>query len=318
MTADAAQPVHFSPTEAAFAGFGLIRREPRAVLTWAALRFVVNIVLAMAAALFAAEKLDEFTALTSAGSNAEPAAVGRAFLELAPFFLIAIPLNLILQAMIYAAAYRAFLRPGERRWGYLQFGGDELRLIAVTILWILIFAFLVFLATFVLIILVVVADQIGGALAGGLAVFAVLGFIGVVVWSAVRMSLAWAVSFDQKRISLFSTWRLTKGHFWSVLGAYLLAAVLTIVVSLAAMAVFMAVAAAIAVASGAGLAAIGQVFQPDATSLAAYFTPAMIAYLAFEAIISAASYALMLGPTAEAYKVFGSGRHLEAVEQGLA
>ena len=117
MTVDAASPVAFSPTEAAFAGFGLIRREPGAVLIWAALRFVVNILLAVVAALFAAERLDEFTALTSAGSNAAPAAIGRAFLELAPFFLLAIPLNLILQAMIYAAGYRAFLRPTERKWG---------------------------------------------------------------------------------------------------------------------------------------------------------------------------------------------------------
>ena len=160
-----------------------------------------------------------------------------------------------------------------------------------------------------------VADQIGGAFAVLLGALAVAGFIGVVVWSAVRMSLAWAVSFDQKRISLFSTWRLTQGHFWSVLGAYLLAAILTLVISLTATAVFMAVAAAVAVGSGAGLSTIGQVFQPDASSLATYFTPAMIAYLAFEAVISAASYALMLGPTAEAYKVFGSGRHLETVKK---
>lgn len=49
-----------------------------------------------------------------------------------------------------------------------------------------------------------------------------LGVFVFLIWLAVRLSLASPLTFDTRRVRVFGSFALTRGRFWSLLGAYLL------------------------------------------------------------------------------------------------
>jgi hypothetical protein len=57
-----------------------------------------------------------------------------------------------------------------------------------------------------------------------------------------------------------------------------------------------------AIATGGDLAAAGRAFTPDASSVAAYFSPVTVAYLVVAAVLSALYYAVVVAPAAMAYQ----------------
>src|SRR5690606_10927907 len=52
-------------------------------------------------------------------------------------YALVLPVALITQSMLGAAVYRAILRPADGGVGYLRLGGDELRLIGLSIIYFL-------------------------------------------------------------------------------------------------------------------------------------------------------------------------------------
>jgi hypothetical protein len=61
----------------------------------------------------------------------------------------------------------------------------------------------------------------------------------VVVWALIRISLAGPMTIAQRKVVIGPAWRLTRGAFWRLFGAYLLLAIATLVVYGVAMAVQM-------------------------------------------------------------------------------
>lgn len=145
--------------------------------------------------------------------------------------------------VLFAAAMRAALFPGGDRAFYLRLGGDEARLIGLSLLLLLVF-FLLY------IVLVIVGVIVGGAVAaatgltatsggangGGMAaavaglgfffVLLVLLLLAVMIFFGVRLSLAMPLTMLRKRIVLVDSWYVTRGHFWKLFGAYFLLGVL--------------------------------------------------------------------------------------------
>ena len=50
-----------------------------------------------------------------------------------------------------------------------------------------------------------------------------LGVLGVAVFVVVRLSLAPVATFAERRLVVFESWSLTRGHFWQLFAAYALA-----------------------------------------------------------------------------------------------
>jgi hypothetical protein len=150
-------------------------------------------------------------------------------------------------AMAYAALMRlAFAdeHPGDPEFkpgshGF-QWGRPEWRLLGVAGL--ILFAYLIALALFIfLAMLVIIVSGVsnvvregetpeallralgpGGATVLGLLVIV---FVGGLIYVAVRISLAPAATVSRRRISVFDTWRLTKGQVWPILLATILISV---------------------------------------------------------------------------------------------
>jgi hypothetical protein len=288
----------FSPTDAALEGFRLAREKPRMVAVWAAVYLVVTAIMAFLLISFAGDALMALRAAEQTG-EADPSVALAFFTKVAPISL----LGLIVTTVFVAASYRVILRPEDSRYAYLRFGGDELRLMLLSLIFVGLWMGVTFAAVMAIGILAAVVGMAAGS--GGAGVIALIGVLAglavlpVFVWLWVRLSMAWPETFADRKLHVFHSWRLTKGNFWRLLGAYVLAIILALIVMLLGLIIYAAVAA---ILTGGDLSAVGQVFEPDMSSTAAYFTPAMLIYTFFAGLLGPLQYLIMFAPGAVAYR----------------
>jgi hypothetical protein len=287
----------FSISDAAFAGFRFVRENPKTVAIWAGLSLAVSAVGGLAMVSLAGPAMTQFMALSQGGSK-DPAAALALMGQLAPFYGVMMLFSFVFYAVLYAMMSRAVLRPQDEGFAYLRLGRDEVRQFLLFLL-----AVLIGTAAYVAFILVVVIVGVaaGMMLGKGLAAGLVAMLIGLTALSGwiyvwVRLSLASPLTFDRGRVDLFGSWKLTRGRFWPLFGCYLLVVVLVVVVLI----LIMVIGAAAAMVMG-GLDGLGQLFRPDMSSVAAYFTPLRALILMVGAIASALFWPVLLMPAAEIY-----------------
>lgn len=289
----------FSATESAFEGFRLAKRSPMTILVWAVFYIVVTALVIAVAGGAMGQFMQMATTMESGAepSDAEMMAFMSAYFSMLGLIL---PISLVLGSVSYAAVNRAVVRPSESAFGYLRLGMDEVRVFVVSLVLSIVFG-------------------LGFGLAGGL-IFGVLGamaammsdnaglvallmvvagllFVALIIWIVVRLSLALPITVAERRIAIFDSWKLTKGHFWGLLGMAILAWVLCLVVQILLSIVLMPILFAV---SGGfeNLAAI-ETMQP--MEILQTMAPMAITILVFAAIVSALQLAIMYAPFASAY-----------------
>nr|QQZ51743.1 hypothetical protein JKL49_13035 [Phenylobacterium glaciei] len=67
-------------------------------------------------------------------------------------------------------------------------------------------------------------------LGGPFGVLVSLALAVAMIWAGVRLLLATPMTFAEHRIAILDSWRLTKGHFWSLFGMTILAIIFYIMV----------------------------------------------------------------------------------------
>jgi hypothetical protein len=291
----------FSASDAAFTGFRIVAERPWVVAIWAGLQLVFNLGLQLFVAYSAGPAFTKAAQLGLPPAHEDPAAVLQLFQQVAPTYLVVIIGSLILNAVVYAAMNRAVLRPGEARFGYLRLAADELRQLGL-------FAIFVGLGltVYLLMSIVVVVVTLVIGLVPDEATALVLGtavLLPAFIFLAVRLSLASPMTFDTRRIDLVGAWRLTKGRFWPLLGTYIIAFALSMVVALLTLAIALA---AVAVAGG-GMGALGATLQADLSSVAVVVTPPRLAYLAVSAVGQALIWPVTMTPAATIYRALAGG-----------
>ena len=216
--------------------FRLVTERPGAVAVWILVYLVINVV-----SLFAMRPMLEMQAAAIGGGD--PKLIMADFWSTSGWFFLIQFVAMLVFLILFAATQRAVLRPQEEGLGFLRFGMDELRIIGLFLLLVLLFyggMFLVILLFGAVFGVAVFAGMGagGGAGAGGAAAGAallmVLAFFllfGVFIWLWVRLSLAFPMTFLRRRIALGEAWRLTRGYFWTLFGAYIVLAILVMVLS---------------------------------------------------------------------------------------
>jgi hypothetical protein len=136
-----------------------------------------------------------------------------------------------------------------------------------------------------------------------LGALAPLGFIALCIWGAVRFAPAAATSIAQRRFAFFEAPRVTKGHFWQIMGAFVILwvgyiVVVTIVGGIIRMPAQSAIAPVIADIMTGNAGDIGPRML-EAMSSPVYLI-SMGAYLVFSAILSTVLYIAMFGVNARA------------------
>lgn len=293
----------FSASDAAFVGFRLVREHPRTVAVWAAVMTVLSLAISTLTIKLAGPQLTEFMAM-SAENNASPEEMLAVLGRLAPLMAMSLAYSLALYSVMLAAVNRIVLRPAEGRSAYLRLGADELRQAGVLILSNLLLLGVYFVAVLIYAVLLGIGIAAGGGAIGG--VIGLVGFVGVaclMIYIAVRLSFASAITFDTGKVSVFKSWAVTKGHVGALLGAYLLAVVMGIIVYLLIMTIVAAVGAIVA----GGIGGLGGLFEPDMSSLEAFYTPVGIVRAVFAGLISVLTTLIIFSPAPTIYQILKTG-----------
>jgi hypothetical protein len=131
--------------------------------------------------------------------------------------------TLAIQLMIGMALYRMMFRPEQRGWLYLRFGPDELRGIGVTLVLAAGVGALALLA-------VGVARAVQPISAAGPVIVALAAIV-VGFWLVMRLGFVAPLCVAERRIDFRRSWRLSRGHTWSLVGMTLLAGCLGLLMS---------------------------------------------------------------------------------------
>lgn len=279
----------FSATEAAFEGFRVVRRKPVVVLFWSAVYLAVF----AATFLIGGPSLARIMAMAETVQSSEPSVADMEQLGLAysGFLAWAAPLFLLSGAVLSAAVARAVLRPEQSAWGYLRLGKDEFRVLAVSIAMGLILGVLGGAGFTIVSLLFAMGISSGQAILFLAALISALSVIAGLLWLGVRLSLAVPMTLDRGRITLFESFRATKGRFWPLLGMTLIVAIMTMVVSFLGGIVAMPVT----LVSG-GLERLATLDGAPYAEILTTAWPALAAWSVVNAILSALQLAVLYAP----------------------
>ncbi len=292
-------------TQAAFAGFGVLRRKPWAPLTWSVVYVGVTggmIVILGAAFIKALGRLATITPT----STVRPEEILGLFAAVAGGYFLLLAVLWVVGAVINMAVVRAVLEPERGAFAYMRLGRAEL--------WLMLANFVLFIlytiVSMVLAIPVSIASAIAALTWRDAAPFISLPVQlvtwGVTIWLGLRFCLVAPMIFTDRRFRLFESWTLTRGHVWNLLGVGAVMVLATAAIYVALAAVGLAVAWPMfhsLAALGSPRAFFGQPPQQIWNQLA----PFLVLYAALVWVGSIILLPVFFAPWPEAYRQLTRG-----------
>ena len=231
---------NFSVSDAVGAGFTLIGKRPVSVFAWGLFMIVFGVLPALAMIGPMMGPFMDMAREAQLHPGAPPSLdmFTRSYMHMMFMNPLVRLLSLVVKTMVVAAVFRAVLEPKRSSFAYLRLGMQEVWIVLVQIVeGILIF---VGVLAAVLVVGLVAVTLAHFASKPAAAIVAVIGAVAGVVglfWVLLRWSMAPVMSFEERGFRLFESWRVTKGHAFSLLLLALLLVVVLMRLELAAFAV---------------------------------------------------------------------------------
>ena len=286
-------------------GFGLIRRQPGAVLLWG----LVSVALFAAnVGLFGSFYLSMFAHFAAAarlGADASALAMNGMAPQIMAMqgwsWLLSL-LGLFVGTILYCAVFRAVLHPEQRRFGYLRVSATELLLfvLAIAAYIVCMIAALIGAVVVALIVAALIAMHAGAA-GVALAVLAAVAALIAITWIALRFSMVGLMMVADGKFHLFESWTLTRGHAVTLLVIAVCLAAIFMVAELVVVGVLIAAGAAILASAIGGLANLSSFFSGPPSVVVAGLAPLLILFAVILTPLAGCFYAVWGAPWARAY-----------------
>lgn len=301
----------FSSGEAIASGFRLIRENPGALLVWAGVYFVLGLLpqFAMLGLMW-----PDFMTLAQAGEAADPQLSPQQIMALNAKVSLFQPLQIVCSmaavAVLYSAVFRAVLQPEDRGFGYVRFSRQELWLglvlMIATVLLIIVIFLLMMPILFIGIFSAVTVSEGGEPSAPTVAVVLALAAAAfwLIAWLAIRLSLAYPMTFVERKFLFFEAWPLTKGHAWKI---FLVMLAVVLIVFAAEMVLFAVVGIGVVATIFAGGEGLRQTFEQPQSDWLGWVAFWVVAGCVALSIFAAAAYAVMIAPLASIYRQLTAG-----------
>lgn len=293
----------FSPSDAAFEGFRLARRRPLTILAFAVLGF-----LSLLATYWLMDVSGYWQAMAALAKVKDPEEVVAYLPPLVRMMFGILGLVCVMSALQSAAVFRGVLRPRESGVLGLSLGPDEARLLVVAVIMVAMGLVVLFATTLVLaLVLSILRLTRYPALTETITDGVILA---MAVWLTTRMSLAGPATFAQRRITIFASWGLTRGRFAKLLGCYVLALFLALLVGFIAFVVGVIVAS---LATGTPFTnALAEFFSRQPGVAVNLFSPVRLVYAVINALFGGLVTMVVTAPAAEAYRQIHGGSQEDA------
>jgi hypothetical protein len=293
-------------------GVRLIRTQPQVIAIWVVLYFIGLTLFTLAFRPFMGSILEaqrQAAANAAMGIKTPPMLPAVALRNLFVLELIL----LVLVVIAFAAVVRAVARPTRDRFAYLRIGMDELRLIGLGLLLTILFFLAEIIGILVVVLLAALSAFIIGKI-GSIVIGVILGFALFLafIYAQVRLSLTGAFTVIQGRIVIRDAWRATKGHFWTLFGAYLLMGLVFLIVGIAMIAVTSP--HLLAAYASFNLQAMQAAAQEQYMAQSAGITFGYIIQMTLGAVIGIPLYVALFGSVATAAVEMGGVRSTIAAE----
>ena len=125
----------------------------------------------------------------------------------------------------------------------------------------------------------------------------------LVVWLAVKFSLAVPMTVDRRKIVILESFSATKGHFWALLGMAVIAVVMSLIVSILGM----IIGAATDLATG-GVQSLSRYADLGLGQILARAWPALLVSSVVNAFLSALQLAVLYAPFSAAWQAIRMSR----------
>ncbi len=227
----------------ATAGLSLIGREPMSIVIWGLALLVLALVpaLGMMAAM-GPELLRMIQALQAAkGAGPDPGAMQQMMRLQSGMMLFNLGSwiwGTLVKAVICSAVFRAILEPKASGLAHLRLGAQELWLALLFLVESVLAYIVVIITTMMVVLPAVIVGVTGGhggqGVSGGVLTALGLGLVAaaVLIWIALRLSMAAPMTFADRQFRLFESWSLTRGSAARLLGVGVLTVVIVLVLEL--------------------------------------------------------------------------------------
>lgn len=290
----------FSATDAALEGFRVTREHSRDVLFWGGVEFVVSMAMVTLMLSVAGPEIHQVMQLGAAGGHPDPNQVLGLIGRLAPVILATVPISIGVQTVFSCAIYRAVLTPGARgRLFNLDLGVGEWKAFLANLL----AGGAIFLAYMLGVVAAALISTVAGAVGGGWlgGLFAFLSLLAVaagLIYLVLRLSLVSVIAFVTHHVALKPSIAMTKGRVATLLGVFVMALFLALLVYILGTVINMALQGVTA----AAWKPASDILRSTDVSLAALYNPIVLASTLFTSLFQILARVIMTAPGAHIYQ----------------
>jgi len=281
----------------AFEGFRIIRERPKLIAFWGAITLFGYGVMSLIMVHMAGPAVAQAFAMFQSG-KLDPATLNSLNQQIAPAVLLCAPVYILMSSVLVCAVCRVVFGETDDRLGFLAFGWQEIRIMAVrAVSLIILFGVLAGVSALTGLLGLLIS---GGntQVAAGIQTLGLIAAIGIALWLGIRLSLNGVQSFDLKRFDIFGSFAMTRDRFWSLFTGYATAFALAQVVAFLCDKIIEAIQVLTL-----GLNVTGEIRMPDMTSVDNFLTPAsVIATVLTFALVMPLGISIELAAPAAAYR----------------